>query len=115
MWYGGTATSAASSAAAPPNSTDPTMYEKRWRCRSTAALGAPVVPLVKRRTAMASGSADGPAPVPSPARALSMNSSRRTTVVRGREARPSAWASSVMRYAGSIRSTRASSSAPVSR
>ncbi len=46
MWYGGTLTMAASSSAAPANSTVEMMYEARLRWRSTAAFGSPVVPLV---------------------------------------------------------------------
>ena len=56
MWYGGTLTMAASSSPAPPNSTELTRYDARFRCRRTAAFGSPVVPLVKRSTAVASGS-----------------------------------------------------------
>ena len=41
------------------NSTVLMTYEARWRCRSTAALGSPVVPLVNSRMAMSSGSAIG--------------------------------------------------------
>ena len=55
MWYGGTLTMAASSSPAPANSTELTMYDARFRCRSTAAFGSPVVPLVKRSTAMRRG------------------------------------------------------------
>ena len=35
------------------------MYEARWRWRSTAAFGSPVVPLVNSRMAMSSGSTNG--------------------------------------------------------
>ena len=58
-WYGGTLTSWASSSPAPMNSTVVRMYEVRWRWRSTAAFGSPVVPLVNSRMAMSSGSAGG--------------------------------------------------------
>ena len=59
MWYGGTLTSAASSSSAPMNSTVPMTYDVRCRCRSTAAFGSPVVPLVNSRMAISSGSASG--------------------------------------------------------
>src|SRR5262245_39549811 len=57
-WYGGTLTSAASSSAAAPNSTEPRMYDTRCLWRSTAAFGGPVVPLVKSRIAISSASID---------------------------------------------------------
>ena len=56
-WYGGTLTSAASSSSALMKSTVVMTYEARWRWRSTAALGSPVVPLVNSRMAMSSGDA----------------------------------------------------------
>ena len=40
------------------NSTVPSTYDTRCLCRSTAAFGAPVVPLVKSRIAVSSGSID---------------------------------------------------------
>ena len=56
MWYGGTLTMVASSSPALPNSSEFTRYEARFRWRSTAAFGSPVVPLVNSSTAVASGS-----------------------------------------------------------
>ena len=60
MWYGGTLTMVASSSPALPNSSELTRYEARFRWRSTAAFGSPVVPLVNSRTAVASGSQPQP-------------------------------------------------------
>ena len=60
MWYGGTLTIVAWSSPALPNSREFTRYEARFRWRSTAALGSPVVPLVNSRTAVASGSQPQP-------------------------------------------------------
>ncbi len=59
MWYGGTQISCASSPPHPRNSTDEMMYDTRCRCRSTAALGSDVVPLVNNNTATDSGSTKG--------------------------------------------------------
>src|ERR1044072_5698104 len=42
------------------NATVDSTSDVRWRWRSTAAFGSPVVPLVKRRTAMPSGSTKSP-------------------------------------------------------
>src|SRR5580704_17404631 len=62
MWYGGTQMSCASSGEHPRNSTDEMMYETKCRCRSTAALGSEVVPLVNSSTATSSGLTKGCAP-----------------------------------------------------
>ena len=65
MWYGGTLTRLASSSSALANSTVPITYDVRWRWRSTAALGAAVVPDVYSSSAMASESlGSGPASPP---------------------------------------------------
>jgi hypothetical protein len=77
-------------------------------------LGAPVVPLVKRRTAMSSGSS-GAAGASLAARALARKTSRETTDVPAAAANDAARSGSVTSFAGAIRSRRASSSPPVSR
>ena len=73
------------------------MYETRCLWRSRAALGGPVVPLVKRRIAIWSGSIGQVGSPAEPALARSRNRSRLTTVVPGSFERASARSLSVTR------------------
>ena len=97
MWYGGTLTRAASSSAAAANSTEPRMYDTRCLWRSTAALGAPVVPLVKSRTAMSSGSIGQLGSGVSALRTRDRNSLRAVTVPWDSDASASTRGSSAIR------------------
>ena len=76
MWYGGTLTRTPSLSSAAPNSTEPRMYETRCLWRSTAAFGAPVVPLVKSRIEISSGSMPQPESSALPPLEPERNSSR---------------------------------------